>query len=64
MPTVVGFDNTVKQRYTCSCCGAINEIIKNEIRTLYSGKDYGGGTDVQKGFNCANCGEKVITEWW
>ena len=64
MPTVVGFDNSVKKKYTCKECGAINEVTPNEIKVLWSGTDYSGNSDGAKGFHCGNCGEKIITESW
>lgn len=64
MPRVVGEDPSVYKRITCRHCGAINEYTQGEVRTLYSGTDYGGGADGAKGFNCAKCGQEVKTEVW
>lgn len=64
MPKVVGQDHSVAKRYTCKFCGAINEVLPNEIRTLYQGRDYSGGTAGVKGFNCAGCGAEVKTQVW
>lgn len=64
MPKVVGQDQTVYKRITCNHCGAINEYTPNEVRTLWSGTDYSGGSDGAKGFNCAGCGKEVHTERW
>lgn len=64
MPKVVGQDQTVCKRITCKHCGAINEYTPNEVRTLWSGTDYSGGSDGAKGFNCAGCGKEIYTERW
>lgn len=64
MPTVVGKDETIKKRATCNKCGAINEYFPNEVRELYRGLDYGGGSDGANGFNCAGCGEVIKTKVW
>lgn len=64
MAVVVGFDERVKKRATCRKCSAICEYTPGEVRTLWSGTDYGGGPDGAKGFTCPQCGENVITERW
>ena len=64
MPKVVGIDESILKRATCRQCGAINEYMPKEVRVLWSGTDYGGGPDGAEGFNCANCGEHVITKRW
>lgn len=64
MPKVIGQDPGVYKRITCKHCGAINEYTPSEVRTLWSGKDYGGGTDVGKGFNCGQCNTQIVTERW
>lgn len=64
MPRVVGEDKQVFKQVTCRHCGAINEYTPSEVRLLYSGRDYGGGADGAKGFNCARCNEQIKTEVW
>ena len=64
MPVVVGQDESVYKKLTCRNCGSINQYAPNEVRTLWSGNDYSGGSDVVEGFNCANCGEEVIVRAW
>ena len=64
MAKVIGFSPKVLKQATCQKCGAINEYAPNEVRTLWSGKDYSGGSDGAKGFTCGNCGDDVITERW
>ena len=64
MPVVVGRDESVYKKLTCRHCGAINQYAPNEVRTLWSGKDYSGGSAGAEGFNCANCGEEVIVRDW
>lgn len=64
MPKVVGQDQSVYKRITCRKCAAINEYTPNEVRVLWQGLDYGGGSDGAKGFNCANCGAQIHTERW
>ena len=61
MPKVVDQNKLIYRRYTCKHCDAINEVVPNEIRTLYKGKDYSGGTAGSDGFNCALCG-KVLAK--
>lgn len=61
MPKVVGQDQTVYKRIACRKCGAINEYAPNEERELSKGRDISGSMCVTKGFNCANCGQEVIT---
>jgi transcription elongation factor Elf1 len=62
MPTVVGQDARVKKLVTCLCCGAVVEYVPNDVRVLSKGYDYGGGVDVQKGFDCPQCTHKIVTE--
>ena len=64
MPVVVGRDESVYKKLTCRHCGSINQYAPNEVRTLWSGKDYSGGSAVTEGFNCVNCGEEVIVRVW
>ena len=64
MPKVIGLDQSVYKRITYKHCGAINEYTPNEVRTLWSGTDYSGGSDGAKGFNCAGCGKEIHTERW
>lgn len=64
MPTVIGIDQSVLKRATCRKCAAINEYAPKEVRVLWSGKDYSGGSDGAEGFNCGSCGEEVITSRW
>ena len=64
MPKVVGQDQSVYKRYTCKNCGAINEVTPNEIRNLYTGKDYSGCSAGSDGFNCGQCGKEVLTRSW
>jgi hypothetical protein len=64
MATIVGTDERQIQRATCGHCARILEYTKGEVRTLWSGKDYGGGPDGAKGFSCPSCGQDVITERW
>lgn len=64
MPKVIGQDTGVYERITCRHCGAINEYTLSEVRTLWNGRDYSGGSDGAEGFNCGQCGCEVITERW
>lgn len=64
MATIVGKDPAATKRITHQACGAVLEYTQNEVRTLWSGTDYGGGPDGAKGFTCPNCGGNVITERW
>ncbi|MNK14232.1 hypothetical protein D3C87_323310 [compost metagenome] len=64
MPKIVGQDTTAYKRITCRHCGAINEYTQNEVRLLWSGRDYGGGSDGARGFNCGQCGKEIHTERW
>ena len=64
MPVVVGRDESVSKKLTCRHCGSINQYAPNEVRTLWSGKDYSGGSAGAEGFNCANCGKEVIVRAW
>ena len=64
MPTIIGFDEKHKKKISCRHCSAINEYTLGEVKTLWSGTDYGGGPDGAEGFNCANCGKQIITNRW
>lgn len=64
MPIAVGKDQSVFKRVTCRNCGTINEYAPGEVRNLWNGCDYSGGSDGADGFNCAHCGEEVITKRW
>jgi hypothetical protein len=64
MAQVVGKDDRAMKRATCSSCASIVEYAPGEVRTLWSGTDYGGGPDGARGLNCPSCGGQVITERW
>jgi hypothetical protein len=66
MPTVVNPDPdpSVAKKIACSNCGATIQYVPNDIRTLWSGTDYGGGPDGAKGFACPNCSKNIVTERW
>lgn len=64
MPRVVGIDEKALQRITCRGCGSINEYAENDVRNLWSGKDYSGGSDGADGFNCAGCGKEIHVRRW
>ena len=54
----------VVKQIVCSHCGATLEYVPNDIRTLWSGTDIGGGPDGAEGFDCLNCGKQVHTRRW
>lgn len=64
MVKIVGRDESVVKRITCRKCAAILEYTPSEVRNLYSGTDYSGGSDGADGFNCPNCGSEVYTRSW
>lgn len=64
MVKVVGRDESAVKHTTCRACASRLEYTPGEVRTLWSGTDYGGGSDEAKGFNCPNCNAQVITERW
>ena len=64
MARVVGRDDSAVKRITHKKCAAIVEYTQNEVRTLWSGTDYGGGPDGARGFTCPNCGDDIILERW
>ena len=64
MVKVVGRDETVVKRITCRNCAAMLEYTPSEVRNLWTGKDYSGGSDGADGFNCRNCGNEVHTRRW
>ena len=64
MPVVVGKDESVNKKLTCRHCGSINQYAPSEVRTLWQGRDYSGGSAGAEGFNCAGCGKEVIVRAW
>lgn len=64
MATVVGVDEKAKKRATCQKCASVVEYTEGEVRNLWSGKDYSGGSDGADGFPCPKCGENVIVRRW
>lgn len=64
MPKVIGRDETAVIRATHKECGMIIEYVPNDVVELWSGTDYGGGSDGAKGFKCPHCGENFITHRW
>ena len=64
MAKVVGRDDSAVKRITHRNCAAMLEYTPSEIRVLWSGTDYSGGSDGAKGFTCPQCGEDVIVERW
>jgi predicted RNA-binding Zn-ribbon protein involved in translation (DUF1610 family) len=57
-------DPKVVKQAVCQNCGATIEYVPNDVRTLWSGTDYGGGPDGAMGFNCPKCGKEVYTKRW
>lgn len=64
MPEVIGQDDSVLKTIVHRACGAKIRYKEHEVRTLWEGKDYGGGPDGAKGFTCPQCGHNVIVERW
>lgn len=64
MVEIVGIDEKAKKKITHKECGAILLYLPNEVVTLWSGTDYGGGPDGATGFKCPHCGGNVIIERW
>lgn len=65
MPKSLGLDPSALKTITCKSCTHRIEYSLGEIRLLYSGKDYSGGSDGAEGFNCPNCRKQIITRaWW
>ena len=64
MAKVVGRDDSVVERITCRSCAAIVEYTPSEVRNLWSGTDYGGGSDGADGFACPNCGKDIHVRRW
>lgn len=64
MIKVVGRDESAVKNTTCHECAARLEYTPSDVVTLWSGTDYGGGSDGAKGFKCPNCNSNVILERW
>lgn len=64
MVKVVGVDEEHIKKISCSNCAAKLEYTESEVRNLWSGTDYGGGSDGADGFNCPNCGSLVHVRRW
>ena len=64
MVKIVGRDESVVKKITCRNCAAMLEYTPSEVRNLWSGSDYGGGSAGADGFNCPSCGEEVRTHSW
>ena len=64
MPVVVGKDESVYKKLTCRHCGSINQYAPSDVRTLWQGRDYSGGSAGAEGFNCAGCGKEIVVSAW
>lgn len=64
MVKIVGRDESAVKRITCRNCAARLEYTESEVRNLWSGTDYGGGSDGADGFNCPQCGAQVHVRRW
>ena len=64
MPKVVGKDDKYVKRITCRNCASIIEYTESEVRNLWSGTDYSGGSDGADGFECPQCGKEIHTKRW
>lgn len=64
MATIIGTDQRAVKRITHQDCAAELEYTESEVRNLWSGKDYSGGSDGADGFTCPKCGGNVITRRW
>jgi len=59
-----GPDKSVVKQVVCLHCGATIEYVPNDVETLWSGTDMGGGPDGAMGFKCPNCNKQIITKRW
>lgn len=57
-------DPSVVKTIICQNCGGKLEYVPNDVRTLWSGKDYSGGPDGAEGFDCPICKKHVIVRRW
>jgi len=59
-------DPRVAKQTVCGGCGATIEYVPNDVKTLWSGTDIGGGSDGAMGFMCPNggCEHQIITKQW
>lgn len=64
MAKVVGRDESAVKHTTCGSCAARLEYTPGEVRNLWRGQDYSGGSDGADGFTCPACGKDVITRRW
>jgi predicted RNA-binding Zn-ribbon protein involved in translation (DUF1610 family) len=55
---------SVVKRVVCKDCGAKIEYTPNDVITLWSSRDYGGGPDGATGFKCPNCSKNIIITRW
>lgn len=58
MPTIIGYDKSVKLRCTCRKCGAIVEYLPKDVKSA-TVCDYSGGRDVVYYITCPGCGEDI-----
>jgi RNase P subunit RPR2 len=64
MAIVIGTDEKALKQITCRECASIIQYTASEVRLLWSGTDYSGGSDGAKGFTCPKCGKDIHTERW
>jgi hypothetical protein len=58
MPTVIGYDDSVKLRCTCRNCSAIIEYVPKDVQEKLE-HDYGGGSDLVYYMTCPSCGVRI-----
>lgn len=69
MAQIIGYDDSAKQRFTCTGtktepgCGAIVEYTKSDIKR-YSGRDISGGPDGCEWVDCPGCGKRKVLRSW
>lgn len=55
---IIGESPQALRKAPCSNCGAILEFTNADTR-LETHKDYGGGSDTYRVFNCPRCSHKI-----
>ena len=64
MAKVIGRDDSAVKRITCRNCAMIVEYTESEVHNLWSGTDYGGGSDGADGFKCPSCNKQIHVRRW
>lgn len=64
MAEIIGKNENLAKICSCKHCGSIVKYYPIEVKTLWEGRDYSGGSDGAEGIVCPGCSNNIVTKAW